>query len=190
MYYHDRERSSPTAHQRSHVISIGEIKEGMARTVWEIGMDYAYDNPRTPVNLMITSDGGEVFEGFGVENAIRDIQGALAPGVPVIGVVNGNCFSMASYILQACARRIVLANSFIMVHGISQKSFSFDEKDGERNMALLKQLKATLVDGYARRSTQPREYWEHMMKDNSPNYFTAKEALDVGLVDEIRGGSA
>lgn len=177
---------TPTAHMRLRVIGISDITSGVARTVWEIGMDYALESPSRPITLAIASDGGEVFEGIALHNVLRDVKSALTPGVPLVGVVTGNCFSMASYILQACDYRYAAPTSFLMVHGISQRNFSFDEKDGERNMALLKQLRGILSTGYAQRSGKPLEFWEDMLQTNTPNYFTAAEAFDLGLIDEIR----
>ena len=175
---------TPTAHMRLRVISIGDIGGGLARTVWEVGMDYALDNAGLPINLMIASDGGDVFEGIAVTNCLRDVRSAIT--APLVGIVTGNCFSAASYTLHSSDLRYAAPTSFLMAHGISQRNFSFDEKDGERNMALLKQLRGVMVDAYARRSPRPREFWEEILQTNTPTYFTAAEAVELGLLDEVR----
>ena len=173
---------TPTAHMRTRTLGIGDIHSGLARTVWEIGMDYALEAKR-PVNVMFTSDGGDLMEGLATFNALRDVHDA---GCELRGFVRGNCFSAASYILQACDVRTASPTSIIMVHGITQRQVSFDEENAERNIQLLRHLRGTLATEYARRSPLSFDHWDKLLQSNTPTFYTPAEALAAGLVDVVQ----
>ena len=177
---------SLTTHEKLRTVVLGDIVTGYADAIWSVGLRYALNNPRLPVNIIIRSDGGDVFEAISITSAMRDIRSMLLPGVHIIGSVHGNAMSGASYVLQWCDLRYAVPTSMLMVHGITQRSLQLDERDAERNLELLKYLRSVLAVKYTERSKRPREYWDEVLQSNSPRYFTAVEALDVGLIDEIK----
>ena len=127
-----------------------------------------------------------MFEAIALVNVIRDVQAALSPGIPIVGMVQSHALSGGSLILQACAVRYATPTSILMVHGISQRMLGLDETNAKRNLSLLQQLRGTFVDLYSARSPKSRSYWDKLMKTDTRTYFTAQEALEVGLLDEIR----
>jgi ATP-dependent Clp protease protease subunit len=176
----------PTVHDRMRMLELSAIMPGHASYVYSSGMSYALNDPSKPINLLIRSNGGDVFEAINIVNALRDIRSVLDEGVPIIASVQGNAMSGASFVLQACDRRYAAANSIIMAHGITGATFRMDENDARRNLELLEHLRNILVDMYAERSTKPREWWAEALKSNDEHYFTAAEALEAGLIDEMR----
>lgn len=68
-----------------------------------------------PVTLTIDSPGGSASEAHAIREQIEQYQ-ARGPRATVTGVVNGECSSAASLVLQACARRRVGPNARLTVH--------------------------------------------------------------------------
>lgn len=181
-FYH--EESDDTL-RRLRVLEIEDIMPGAASYIFESGMRLALAARNQPINLIIRSDGGSVFEAINICNALRDIQNVLEANV--IGVVAGNAFSAASYVLQQCNLRYAAPTAFLMVHGITHGGMGgVDEEDQRRQALLMRQLRAIMVEHYSARSPKPRTYWDTILKSNKPQFYTAKEALDVGLLDEVR----
>ena len=176
----------PSTLEQMRVIEIFDILPGTAAKLYQDAADLAMISSSRPINLLIRSNGGSVFEAVNMVNGLRDIKSMLGKDVPIIGAVQGNAMSAASYVLQACDRRYAAPNSIIMVHGITSSMGHFDESDQERDLALMRHMRSFMVDLYSARSTKDREWWDNQMKTNQELYLTAQEALEYGLVDEVR----
>ena len=172
------------AHERLRLLSVGDIMPGLAESIYEVGMRYVLRNPDLPINLIIRSDGGAMFEAISVYNALRDIKSGLH--APLIGSGQGNACSGGSFVLQVCDKRYASPSAFLMVHGTSTGMFRGDETSIVNQAALLKQLRAILTDAYAARSSKPLSYWERVLKSDRAEYYTAVQALEAGLIDAIR----
>jgi len=62
------------------------------------------------VILEINSDGGDVEAGFKLAKAIERAK------KPVTCVVDGNAYSMGSYVFEACGHRVMTKRSVLMIH--------------------------------------------------------------------------
>lgn len=62
------------------------------------------------LSVRIHSDGGDVFEGFGIHDAL------INSGLNIHTIVDGNCFSIATVIFLAGSKRSISKNSELMIH--------------------------------------------------------------------------
>lgn len=133
------------------------------------------------IELFVTSYGGDLDEAFVLHDVTRTIQ------VPVHTVALGKCMSAAP-LLVACGqkgKRWASENCQFMMHDVS-----LDEIDGspayiaahvEAAKAQMQQY-ATLLGKY---TDKPKAHWTRMFKNKSDKFFSAEEALEWGLIDNI-----
>ena len=135
------------------------------------------------IHLHITSGGGNAFTGLALADAIESLQ--RDTGVQIIGQAMGQCMSAAMLPFMACSKRFMGARSWLMMHGASNSMFRADMRNMEAEMALTTQMNQQLAEWFASRSKQPTEFWLPLLKDNTPHYWSASEALEDGLTDAI-----
>ena len=172
-------------YERLRTVQIRDIMAGASSYLLENMCAYAIQDPTEPINIIFTSDGGSVMEAIAATSAIGIARDLLDPSVPIIGTVHGNASSSGSLLLQCCDIRRCMSDSFIMVHGISRSFFGGDDRTIDADSRNVEKLRNRFIDLYGARSAEPRSYWEELMRDNHPNYYTAEEAKEKGLIDEI-----
>ncbi len=133
---------------------------------------------RGNIRLVLNSPGGYVESGIAIYDAIRtfpyntDIE------------VCGEASSMASVILQAGRRRLLHQNAVVMIHdgtvGTDGEQSTIDRISQAKFMEYELQR---MYDIYASRSSLTSEEWREKCRHDT--YLTAKEAVDLGLADEI-----
>lgn len=129
------------------------------------------------LTLRINTGGGSVTEGFAMLGILQSSQ------LPTEVRVDGLAASMGSVIMAASKRVIMSKNAYIMIH----RPFSFLMGDKDLlalETKLLQSMEDKMLDVYAvRMKGHSREEIAQMLADET--WFTAEEALAVGLVDEI-----
>lgn len=128
----------------------------------------------------INSSGGSVIQGLSMVSAV------VAAKTPTLGIIEGIAASMAGVFALACKKTKINDFGRLMLHSaviadadgnaVPDDKLSDDEKEDLKNMNT--QLKELL----SRRDKTTAEIDEIMSKDT---WFTAKEAKEAGLVDEI-----
>ena len=140
-------------------------------------------NPDDDINLHINSFGGDTYAMFGIVDKMRSIEEDF--GVKTNTICVGTCMSAAAVILAAgTGTRKAHKHSSIMVHdgqiGIQEKVADF-----QRASEHFKELTERGNNLMAECTKKDFEYWNNLSKFDS--YFTAQEALEVGIIDEIIG---
>jgi len=162
----------------SYTRLVGQINE---KTIVEVlkDIDGANNNDNKKlIILTLCSSGGLIYCAQAVYDAIK------ASKKPVICIATGTCMSAAVMILQAAHKRVARSNTVFMVHQASfwQEQHTYiDEiniisQEWNRSAELFfKQTieKSKLSHDEFNRLAKPRKY------------FSAKEAQEFGLVDEI-----
>lgn len=129
-----------------------------------------------PITVEINSPGGSVWEGLAIFNAL------LAHRGPVTTIVSAIAASMGSVIAMAGDRVQAYPVSMLMVHNPAAGSFG-DHRDHTKVAEVLQQTRELLLDAYMRRVKATRaEVTEWLDRET---WFTASEALEVGLIDEL-----
>lgn len=128
------------------------------------------------VRLVINSPGGNVMEALAIFNAI------VASGKNVTGKVMGVAASAASYILMACNRIEMPANTFLWVHNPEGMVYG-NADEMEAAASDLRKMQESLTATYAKRWKGKPEALLDALK--AETLFTAAECLANGFADEV-----
>lgn len=128
------------------------------------------------INLRLNSPGGSVFEGITVANALR------AHPASVTVYVDGLAASIASVIAMAGERLVMMPQSQLMVHNASAGCYG-DATEMTKMADLLDKQSLNIAQAYAEYSGRSLAEWQDYMA--AETWFTAEEALAVGLADEV-----
>lgn len=138
-------------------------------------------NPGKPVEIVLNSPGGSVFDGLDLGDAIEALS---AKGHHVTTVVAGMAASMAGVILQFGDTRVIGRNSYLHLHEVSTGAIG-KASDLEDTAELAKRLTIKACDIYARRSNKTSDEIHDMMRRQEV-WLDADQALELGFVDLIR----
>ncbi len=128
------------------------------------------------INIFLHTKGGDVFAGNFIIQRLQNSKAHIT-----INVV-GTAFSMGAIILTAGDKRTMVSNGFIMVH--APKGGVYGTAQDHRNAAkLLSDMEEQFIQALGTITNLPESKIKKLM--NGDNYFNAKEALKIGLVDEI-----
>lgn len=128
------------------------------------------------ITVRINSPGGSVFDGYAIFNALK------SRAANVTTKIEGVAASMASIIALAGSKVTAAANSIVMIH--NPCSGACGESEDLRKMAdLLDKITGQLVAIYAAKTGLPDAEVRAAM--DMETWFTAAEAKEWGLVDEI-----
>jgi ATP-dependent protease ClpP protease subunit len=129
-----------------------------------------------PIELYVSSDGGEIFSAFSAVDRIKYNQ------VPVHSYVEGLAASAATLLSVVAHRRFIRRNSFMLIHQVSGGLWgSFAAfKDEVQNLEL---LMAFIKKIYLEHTKFTEEELDNILKHDI--YLNAEECLEKGLVDFI-----
>lgn len=135
-----------------------------------------------PIRMIMNNSGGSVCDGYAIYDAIASSQS------PVDIEVLGQAMSMGAVIMQAGRNRAVYPNTQIMIHdgylsfeGMPTRSAEAWAKFGKRERNRMYKI-------FSERTGHPISFWRE--KFSHDYLIDPKEALDLGLVDEIKPHSS
>jgi ATP-dependent protease ClpP protease subunit len=129
-----------------------------------------------PVEMRINSPGGDVFGARAMAAAMREY------GDTITAYVDGYAASAASLIAVAASKVVMAEGSMMMIH----KAWTFamgNADDLAATADLLEKIDATIADTYAAKSGGDAD--DFAAKMAAETWFTAAEAVAVGLADEV-----
>ena len=130
-----------------------------------------------PVNLMINSPGGDIYEMFGIIDYIESLD------VKVNTVCRGRAFSAAAIILTCgTGKRMMSKRSTVMFH---QSSSFLGGKMSDITAYLdnVKSLEKIIYGMLESKTKQDAEWWKNKMR--SDMFFTADELLEISVIDQV-----
>lgn len=127
------------------------------------------------INLRLNSPGGSVFEGIAIANAIRSHP------AHVTVQVDGLAASIASVIMLAGDKVVMQPQSQVMIHAASGMGYG-DAAEMLKMAELLEFQTRNIAEAYAERTGRPVDEFLELMA--AETWFTAKEAVEIGLADE------
>lgn len=130
------------------------------------------------IELHLNTPGGDAFDGIAIYNALRDHPA----GVQV--TIDGLAASAGSFIAQAGDRVVMNRGSQMMIHDAWGLSIG-NASDMTRMADILDRHSDNIAAIYAERAGGTVDQWRELMRDES--WFTADEAVDAGLADEVAG---
>lgn len=152
---------------------------GMSAKEFAAAIDALPSNVDT-IELLINCPGGEAFDGVAMLNVLR------AHRARVVAVVQGIAASAAAFIACSADQTIMAPSSTLMIHN------AWGVAIGDRNemidyAAMLEKLDGAQVEIFAAKSGKSADEIRQWMDDET--FFTAAEAVEVGLADEIASTS-
>lgn len=134
-----------------------------------------------PVELYVSSPGGDVFDGLAMYEALRQHPGRTT------AYVTGLAASAASVIVCGADEVIMAPAAMEMVHEASCMAFG-SQDDHLASAALLGQVSDTIAGIYAARAGGTAASWRATMK--AETWFTASEAVAASLADRVADAPA
>ena len=137
----------------------------------------ASEDPASPIRMLINSGGGEVVSGMAIYDTMQMLP------CPVHTVCVGEAASMASLLFAAGKKRMILPSANIMIHDplIGNLGGSALSVDAVANR--LMQTRRNVAEIMAQHTGHTTE--EILEKTSKDTWFSAQEAVDFGLADEI-----
>lgn len=138
--------------------------------------------PKCDIEIVFASPGGGITAGFELFDYIQQLR---AKGHHITTGSLGMAASMAGILLQAGDRRWIGHQSWILIHraafGAIGKTFEIEDE-----VAWIKRIEERIINIFTARSSltklKIKRNW-----DRKDWWISADEAIEVGLVDEIRG---
>lgn len=128
------------------------------------------------INLRLNSPGGSVFDGIAIANSIRSHPANVTVYVDSLAA------SIASVIALAGDRVVMMPQSQFMVHNASGGAYG-DSAEMTKMADLLDKQSRNIAEAYAQHTGGTLAEWQDYMA--AETWFTAEEAVAVGLADEV-----
>lgn len=129
------------------------------------------------VTARINSNGGDMFMGVAIHNAFKRHPGGVDT------VVDGLAASAASMIFAAGEKRLIAKNGSVMIHNASSLFYGNGQEMVKWGETLIKLSAGSVLESYTDVMNLDAEKIGALL--DAETWFTAKEALDVGLATEI-----
>lgn len=136
-------------------------------------------NPKSSAYVVhIHSNGGDVFEGYAIYNAIKNT------GKNITVHIEGVCASIATLIAATGSKIIMNTKSQFMIHNPRIASMGGDAKDLRNVAGQLDRIKSQLIDSWLGRTSLSVEQLSDMYDHET--WLTPEQAKDMGFVDEVQ----
>ena len=136
--------------------------------------------PDEEIKIYINSAGGTISNGLmTIYDTLQHIK------TPIKTICIGEAYSGAAVILASGTKgkRFAYQNSEIMIHAVQVSNISGSQTEVEKESKRLKLLNQSLMELISKHTGQSLTKIKKDCREDK--YFTAKEALDYGLIDGI-----
>lgn len=128
------------------------------------------------ITVWINSPGGDVFAAAQIYNMLRDYKGSVTVKI------DGIAASAASVIAMAGDKVCVSPVAMMMIHNPATMAMG-EAKDMQKVIAMLNEVKESILNAYEFKTGLTRARLSHMMDDET--WFNAKKAVELGFADKI-----
>lgn len=136
---------------------------------------------RDRIAVHINSPGGEVFDGIAIYEAMRQHDAEVTVYIDSLAA------SIASVIAMGGDRRVIARNAQMMIHDGHTVAIG-NASDLRAQAERLEAVSDNIADIYTDRCGGTRKKWRDLML--AETWFSAREAVDAGLADEMSGSSS
>lgn len=140
-------------------------------------------SPGEPITITFNSPGGSVIDGMALFDYIRFLRG-LGHHITIIAL--GYAASMAGILLQAADNRVMAKGSWLLIHEVAfgaagkigevEDMYRFGERLKDQAAQIFIERSGGKLDRETLDKNWTRKDW----------WLSAEEALELGLIDEIR----
>ena len=128
------------------------------------------------ITVWINSPGGDVFAAAQIYNMLRDYKGHVTVKI------DGLAASAASVIAVAGDTVLVSPVAMMMIHNPATLAMG-NTKDMEAAIAMLNEVKDSILNAYVDKTGLSRNKLSKMMDDET--WFNAKKAVELGFADKV-----
>lgn len=128
------------------------------------------------ITVWINSPGGDVFAAAQIYNMLRDYKGHVTVKI------DGLAASAASIIAVAGDTVLVSPVAMMMIHNPATLAMG-NTKDMESAIAMLNEVKESILNAYVDKTGLSRNKLSKMMDDET--WFNAKKAVELGFADKV-----
>lgn len=159
----------------------GEIDEGKAEEVINVLINLDSQPETAPIGLRISSPGGSLMAVMAICDVIRNLRR------PVATVALGEAVSGAAFILSSGDQRYIGRYTMVMLHQptIIFENWSSSFEDFQQLSKALTKIENQVYRLLAENTGKPEHQIREMLKGKAEVWFTAKEAIEFGLADEL-----
>lgn len=159
----------------------GPVEDHMANLVVSQLLYLESENPDKTISLFINSPGGVVTAGMSIYDTMQFIKPDVAT------YVMGQACSMGSLLAQAGApgKRFMLPNARHMIHQPSGGARG-QATDMQIQVEEILKMKKELTGIYVKHNSKGKTFEELSADMERDKFMSAKEALEYGLIDEIK----
>ena len=175
---------------RLNTYFIGDITpeeaELFSKTMWIIGQSRInIVRPQDKaMTIFINSLGGDVSAGFAIMEMVYRLRREYQ--IPITMIVTGVAYSMAAVVLQSANHRVMGELSTLMLHSPSWVLTGRDAQIFQDYERLAESYREQLGSIFARRTGyKTQAWWIKFIYSERDRFLTAKECLQMGLVDEV-----
>ncbi|MEO6660710.1 MAG: head maturation protease, ClpP-related, partial [Burkholderiaceae bacterium] len=129
------------------------------------------------IRVRINSRGGVASEGIAIHNALKRHP------ANIVVVVDGSAESIASLVAMAGDEVIMPANTLMMIHAPYTPQGG-NAKQKREQAEVLDTMAAAMAESYIAKTGKRAEI-EALLADGLDHYFTAAQAIELGLADRI-----
>lgn len=137
-------------------------------------------NSYKAISVHINSNGGDVFSGIAIFNALKSSNADISI------YVDGVAASIAG-VIALCGKKLYM-NQYarLMIHNVSGGCFG-NKEDLRDMISCIEDLENTIADMISMRCQKSKEEISALYFDGKDHWITAQEALSMGLIDGVTG---
>ena len=129
------------------------------------------------MDIYINSGGGDMVAATEIYTSIREHKGNVT--IHVSGMA-----ASAATIIMCAAESEISPTAMVMIHNVSSAAYG-NHKDFEHQSDVLKTADKAVCQAYIEKTGKTEDEFLQLM--DSEKWFTAKEAVEIGLCDRIAG---
>lgn len=129
-----------------------------------------------PITVWINSPGGDCIAASQIYTMLMDYKG------DVTVKIDGVAASAASVVAMAGTKVLIAPTALMMIHNPATAAFG-DHVDMEKAIAMLDEVKESIINAYELKTGLSRRQLSHMMDDTT--WMNARKAVELGFADGI-----
>tara|TARA_Y100000389_G_C17469866_1_gene529359 strand:- start:6710 stop:7522 length:813 start_codon:yes stop_codon:yes gene_type:complete len=158
-----------------------KVSSGSVKMCMEILTEWHRLDPKCAIEIIFSSPGGSIIDGFELFDFLQDLR---YQGHHLTTGTLGYAASMAGVLLQAGDVRWVGQQAWVMIHraafGASGKTFEIEDE-----VRFIQRIEGRILDIFTSRSNLSKQKIKKNW-DRQDWWLSADQAMEMGLVDEIR----
>lgn len=138
-------------------------------------------NSKEPIELFVSSFGGDEYGMFGIYDAIRTVK------CPLVTVAIGMCMSAAPLLVAAGSKgeRYATPNSWFMVHQSYWELGEIKQTELKSDVKHYDALHDRWLELMEKHTNKDVKFWSKLCQKNADHYFDASKAIEYGIVDKL-----